>query len=58
MYVQPIPGDMRLLITYPNFDFRITNLDSVNFCTNKEIGMEMWESEISIEMFLTDTEVD
>ena len=56
--LQPIPGDMRLRITLPNFAFRITNLHSVNLCTNKETSMEMWTSEISIEMFLTGTEVD
>jgi hypothetical protein len=32
--------------------------NSVNLCTNKEISMEMWKSEISIEMFLTGTEFD
>ena len=30
----------------------LTNLDSVNFCTNKEISMEMWKSEISMKCFL------
>ena len=49
---------MRLRVTFPEFDFRITNLDSVNLCTNKEISMEMRKSEISMEMFLTGTEVD
>ena len=27
--VQPIPGDMRLRITIPDYDFRIMNFDSV-----------------------------
>jgi hypothetical protein len=49
---------MRLRVTFPDFDFRITSLDSVNVCTNKEISMEMWKSEISMEMFLTGTEID
>ena len=35
----------------------MTNLDSVNLCTNKEISMEIRKSEISIEMLLTGTEV-
>jgi hypothetical protein len=37
------------------FRFPETNLDSVNLCTNKEISMEMWKSEISMEIFLTGT---
>jgi hypothetical protein len=49
---------MRLRITFADFDFRMTNLDSVNLCTKKEISMEMWKSEISMEMFLTGTEVE
>jgi len=46
---------MRLRMTCPDLDFRITHLDSVNLCTNKEISVEMWKSEIRMEMFLTGT---
>jgi hypothetical protein len=28
--------NMRLRISIPDYDFRITNLDSVNLCTSKE----------------------
>jgi hypothetical protein len=34
-YVQLIPADMRLRISIPDYDFRITNFDSVNLCTSK-----------------------
>jgi hypothetical protein len=38
-----------------DYDFRITNFDLVNLCTNKKISMEMWKSGISMEMFITGT---
>ena len=50
--IQLIPADMRLRISIPDCDFRITNLDSVNLCTNMENSKEMWKAEISMAMFL------
>ena len=34
--IQPIPGNMSLRITIPDYDFQITNIDSVNFCTSRK----------------------
>jgi hypothetical protein len=34
--IQLIPAEMRLRISIPDYDFRITNFDSVNLCTSKE----------------------
>jgi hypothetical protein len=40
---------------FPNFDFRITNLDSVNFCTSKAISMELWHFPSVREVWLTES---
>ena len=51
------PAQQKLLFSIGIPYFLLPNLDSVNFCTNKEISMEMWKSEISMEMFLAGTKV-
>ena len=36
LHLQLIPAYMKLRITFPDYDFQISNFDSLNLCTSKE----------------------